>query len=308
MVEAALSTAIHSMENRGGAAKNSKGQSFEVWEFINFLKGLGISKGDSLFIHSSWNSIRESDTTPVELVRHLQNLVGPEGTLAMPAYTTTSLPDGEYLFDLDRQPTQAGLIAEVFRRTDGVLRSCSPLYSVCALGPHAEFLLDKHSRSYSAWDEFSPYLRIAAIEGSWIIGLGVGPAVKVATSQHVVESILMDHPFFRKLFRRTHAFRYTSKNQGEGVGYVRISTSVNHSLKLRSGYTGLYKEAVVGDVVVYAIKAYDLILSTLEMALRGRTMYIWPIPWFWLFSSSKSIDARAILGKALKGMKTPDVP
>lgn len=307
LIEAMLSSTIHGFERVAGAGKVDKGKFFKVSEFINFLKSAGVSEGDSIFLHSSWDSIRESDTTPMKLIQDLRDLVGADGTLAMPAYTTTAVQDGEYPFDLDRDPTQAGLIAEALRRMEGVKRSCNPLYSVCALGPHAEFLLDNQSKSHSAWDEFSPYMRIAAIKGSWIIGVGVGPAVKVATSQHVVESILIDHPYFKKLFRSSFRFRYNSKAGGEGHGKVRISTSVNHSLKLRRGYSKLYREAVFGDVVVYAIKANDLIQSTLEMALRGHTMYIWPIPWPWLFWSSRKLEANSLLEKALDKVLKSDL-
>ena len=219
-----LSSAIHTLERVAGARKVDRGKFFEVSEFISFLKSAGVSEGDSVFLHSSWDSIRASDTTPIKLIKELTNLIGAGGTLAMPAYTTTSVRDGEYPFDLDRQPTQAGLIAEAFRRMEEVRRSCNPLYSVCALGPHAEFLVGKQSKSHSAWDEFSPYLRIAAIEGSSIVGIGVGPAVKVATSQHLVESILINHPYLKKLFRSSMRFRYKSKAGGEGCGRVWVST------------------------------------------------------------------------------------
>ena len=61
-----------------------------------------------------------------------------------------------------------------------------------------------------------------------------------------------------------------------------------------------FKEAQIGDVTVYAIRAYDLVEETLKMALRGRTMYIWPIRWPWMFWSSRKLDAKLLLDDAIK--------
>lgn len=305
VVEALLSTLLAACERRQTSKSGSRLDSIDFSEVINFLRDAGVREGDTIFVHSSWDSVRTCNVRPSEIIKLLRDLIGGEGTIAMPAYKSTSVTEVGSHFEVDTEATKAGLIAEVFRRTEGVQRSCSPLYSVCALGPQAGFLLDSHSRSQSAWDEFSPYLRLAAIPRSWIIGLGVGPAVKVASSQHVVESILIEHPYFKKLFRTKLSFSYNSKRYGHGYGVVRISSSVNNSMKLRRGYAGLFKEIPVGKMTAYAIRVDDLILATLDMALRGRTMYIWPVPWFWLFLKSRRADARVILNRYLERIDSP---
>lgn len=301
VIQSLLSSLVHRNESRWLAAQNrNSNKILDVPELLGFLRNSGILEGDTIMVASSWDAIRKSETSPAKLIEDLRNLIGPTGTLAMPAWAPTSGQEQDYFFNVDTQPTTAGIINETLRRTPGARRSCNPFYSVCAIGPQAEFLLDHQHKSKFSWDEFCPYLRIVAVPNSWFIGIGVGPAVKIATSHHVIESILIDHPFFRRLYRTSRSYKFISKSQGSGQGQLKASTSIAVSLPLRSGYADKFKEAHIGDVTVYAIKAYDLVEATLKMALRGRTMYVWPIRWPWMFWSSRNLDAKKLLDEAIK--------
>ena len=301
IVQSLLSSLVQRNEERWLEAQNrNSSKVLDVSELLSFLRDSGISKGDTIMVASSWDAIRNSETTPQKLIEELRALIGPTGTLAMPAWAPTGGQEKDYFFYVDTQPTTAGIINETLRRTRGARRSPNPFYSVCAIGPQAEFLLDHQHKSRLSWDEFCPYLRVVAVPNSWFVGIGVGPAVKIATSHHVIESILIDHPFFRRLYRTDLSYKYISKLQGSGQGQLRASTSIALSLPLRSGYADKFKEAQIGDVTVYAIKAYDLVEATLRMALRGRTMYVWPIRWPWMFWSSRNLDAKKLLDEAIK--------
>jgi aminoglycoside N3'-acetyltransferase len=301
VIQSLLSSLVQGREERWLAAQNrNSSKVLDVPELLRFLRNSGISKGDTIMVASSWDAIRKSETSPVKLIEDLRSLIGPTGTIAMPAWAPTGGQEQDYFFNVDTQPTTAGIINETLRRTPGARRSSNPFYSVCAIGPQAEFLLDHQHKSKFSWDEFCPYLRIVAVPNSWFIGIGVGPAVKIATSHHVIESILIDHPFFRRLYRTSRSYKFISKSQGSGQGQLRASTSIAVSVPLRSGYVDKFKEAHIGDVTVYAIKAYDLVEATLKMALRGRTMYVWPIRWPWMFWSSRNLDAKELLDEAIK--------
>jgi aminoglycoside N3'-acetyltransferase len=301
VIQSLLSSLVHQNEERWLAAQNrNSNKILDVPELLSFLRNSGISKGDTIMVASSWDAIRNSNTSPGKLIEDLRSLIGPTGTLAMPAWASTSGKEQGYLFKVDSQQTTAGIINEALRRTPGARRSCNPFYSVCALGPQAGFLLDHQHKSKFSWDEFCPYLRIVAVPNSWFVGIGVGPAIKIATSHHVIESILIDHPFFRRLYRTNLSYNFISKSQGSGQGQLKASTSIANSLPLRSGYANKFKEADIGDVTVYAIKAYDLVEATLKMALRGRTMYVWPIRWPWMFWCSRNLDAKELLDESIK--------
>lgn len=52
---------------------------------LSYLKSQGIEKGDLLVVHSSYDSLRRTGLTPEQIIDKLLELVGPTGTLAMPA-------------------------------------------------------------------------------------------------------------------------------------------------------------------------------------------------------------------------------
>jgi aminoglycoside N3'-acetyltransferase len=64
------------------------------------------------------------------MIALLRDLIGPDGTLAMPAFAIDQNPDKIFL--VDRAAAYTGMPYEIFRRNPEVKRSNS---SVCALGP-----------------------------------------------------------------------------------------------------------------------------------------------------------------------------
>ena len=86
------------------------------------LRIIGICEGDVVFVQSSFASLYTYAGKVTSLLAVLRRAVGPEGTLLMPAFTTTNYADKSKVVDLERIPTYTGLLNEVFRRTPGVLR------------------------------------------------------------------------------------------------------------------------------------------------------------------------------------------
>ncbi|WP_162268047.1 AAC(3) family N-acetyltransferase, partial [Thiohalocapsa sp. ML1] len=91
---------------------------------------------DCLMVHSSINKLAPMYRGgPLELVKALLELVGPERTLAMPAFYFGDPKIGGLLdtlrarpeLDLRRTPSQVGMATELFRRMPGVLCSRHPI-------------------------------------------------------------------------------------------------------------------------------------------------------------------------------------
>jgi aminoglycoside 3-N-acetyltransferase len=213
----------------------------------------------------------------------------------MPAYVSGNRIIDKVEFDVDKSHSIAGLLPELFRRMPGVIRSANIAHSVCALGPHAAFLLDSHHLGRSAWDKYSPYFRIGSLNESWIVGVGVGHGLRIVTSLHCVESILSDHPYFKRLFKKEVSYSFVSSRLGSGSGRVKIPSSVILPEKLKKHFQGKLIEETIEGVQIYAIRARDLIESALSLGLKGKTMYVWPIPWRWLFYKSRKLEAKQIL-------------
>ncbi len=135
------------------------------------LIDLGVTPGRTLWVHSSWNEFYNVPLRPSEMIELLRDLLGPAGTLAMPAFPIDQNPDKVFL--VDRAPVYTGLLCEVFRRTPDVRRSIHLSSSVCAIGPNADFLVRDHHHTLMPWGKESPFCRLAELDAR-ILGLGAG--------------------------------------------------------------------------------------------------------------------------------------
>src|SRR3712207_2603981 len=81
-----------------------------------------------------------------------------------------------------RQPTEVGLLSEVFRRRAGVLRSLHPTASVCAYGPLAAELTAGHHLAGTIFGEGTPFGYMAR-HRTLILGIGT-PYFKSLTQVH----------------------------------------------------------------------------------------------------------------------------
>ncbi|MFC4929405.1 AAC(3) family N-acetyltransferase [Massilia sp. GCM10023247] len=165
-------------------------------ELARDLAGLGIERGDTVFVHSSLKSLGYVDGGAAAVVGALQDAVGPEGTLLVPTYY---LPAGTvratcemegYTFDLNRHGTNMGRLPETFLAQAATHRSLHPTHSVSAWGRHAQYLTEAHHLAPSIFGHGSPWQRFVGLERAKVLGLGVsmGPV----TFYHLLEDALGD--------------------------------------------------------------------------------------------------------------------
>lgn len=255
----------------------------------SFMKRVGISEGDLILVHSSWDNLNNGSFSAPDLIDSLLSHIGKSGTLAMPAIPNIPQVDGA-LFKVKRTPSAAGMLTEVFRRYPNVSRSINLNHSVCAIGSEADYLTREHHQSETSWDSTSPYYRIAEYDNAWILGLGVGHKLKVATSLHCVESALCKEvPYFEKLFKNQVCYKYIDNNgtEGEHCYFPRSGQIYTPRIAKYFKDSELIEETING-LDVYAIKAKVLVERSISLGRQGKTMYVWPIPWPWLFKRSSS--------------------
>ena len=182
-------------------------------EIIDTLKELGIGKGSNIFVHSAWDTFYNYEGNIQELIDALIDLIGPEGTIAMPAFPI--LKKGK-VFNVKRTPTGAGMLPEMFRRYPGVLRSCNVRHSVCALGPLAEYLTKDHYKSLVSFDENSPYYRICEKHFT-VFSLGM-PPYYIGTYQYVSQATKRHEiPYFAQFYdeKRLDTIEYIDYDGGK---------------------------------------------------------------------------------------------
>ncbi|PIF12846.1 AAC(3) family N-acetyltransferase [Janthinobacterium sp. 13] len=158
------------------------------------LARLGIAPGDTLFVHSSLKSLGYVEGGAPAVIAALQDAVGPQGALLLPAYylpggtvrAACAMPD--YVFDPRRHGTHMGRLPEAFLASPGVRRSIHPTHSVCAWGRHAADLTEAHHRAPSIFGMGSPWQRFIGCDHAKVLGLGIsmGPV----TFYHALEDAM----------------------------------------------------------------------------------------------------------------------
>ncbi len=260
---------------------------FDTSQLIKILEEIGLKKVGTLFIHSSWDQFDKYTGTCLELIQAILDIIGKEGTLLMPAFPIDQ--DPKKVFDIKKTPSGAGLLTEIFRRLPGVKRSININHSVCALGPNADFLTKDHHLSKTSWDQYSPYYRLSQVNGTIIMGLGVGKNLRVCTAKHCAESILRTEIyFFSLLFDKTVTYTYIDESGRKGSHtYLEEICEGKSSPKkfVKMLDKSKFIETKLSNLDIYAIDAEYLINKTIDLGRNGITMWTKPFPKKKLFSS-----------------------
>lgn len=188
---------------------------------VQDLSDLGLRSGMTVMVHSSLGKVGWTVGGPVTIIRALLEILGPKGTLVMPAESpNVSDPSGwndervkeewhqtirEHLpvFDLRTTPTTMGAIPEAFRNYPGTKRSDHPMVSVCANGHLADEIIREHSLEFCE-GRGTPFQKLYDFDGQTLL-LGVG--FNRCTSLHYAESLVP--------YRRTTMHRYPMIVEGQ---------------------------------------------------------------------------------------------
>lgn len=149
------------------------------------LRAAELDQGAVLVVHSSLAQVGWVLGGPAEMVRALQDVVGPTGTVLMPTFSfnlaSWSLPP----FDPRHTPSRVGRLTEIFWRMEDVLRSPHPTHSIAAWGALACDMVGGPV-DYEPLGVNSPLDR-ARLAGARILMIGVGQNRN--STVHLAESL-----------------------------------------------------------------------------------------------------------------------
>jgi aminoglycoside N3'-acetyltransferase len=157
------------------------GPSYGVGDVTRQLAALGVEPGGVLVVHTAFSKVRPVDGGPDGLIDALIDALGPDGTLVMPSMTD----DDDTPFDAATTPCASlGIVAETFRRRDGVRRSDSP-HAFAARGPHAAAIVAPHPVAVPHGLD-SPVGRVYERDGQVLL---VGVGHDADTTVHLAENL-----------------------------------------------------------------------------------------------------------------------
>jgi aminoglycoside N3'-acetyltransferase len=108
-----------------------------IQEVADQLCTLGVKKGGVLLVHTSFRAVRPIEGGPLGLIEALYDVLGPDGTLVMPAWTGND----DEPFEPASTPASPdlGVVPDTFWRLPGVIRSNHPV-AFAATGPQAAWI------------------------------------------------------------------------------------------------------------------------------------------------------------------------
>lgn len=135
------------------------------------LAALGINPKGTLFVHSSYKSIGDvegrADTVLDALSEYMK-----DGLLVLPTHTWANTNPKNPVMDVLYTPANVGILPELFRHREGVLRSLHPTHSVAALGKDAAEFIEGEVTRTTPCPEGGVYHRLYT-RGAQILLIGV---------------------------------------------------------------------------------------------------------------------------------------
>ena len=155
-------------------------------DFINALKGIGVKKGDIVFVHSDISVFGKLCTFDRDfllgtLCKAIKESVGEDGTIIMPSFSYSFCKDEPY--DVVNTRSTVGVLTEHFRKQPDVSRTVHPIFSVGIWGKHKNALLDIGKDSF---DRASIFGKIHQLNGKILF---LGAPFQSCTYVHYVEQM-----------------------------------------------------------------------------------------------------------------------
>ena len=146
--------------------------------------GAGLVSGDLVLVHSSLRKLGPVEGGADTVIDALLEVVGGEGTVAVPTHTWAVVGKGSPVYDQELTPSNVGVLTNVFRARQGAVRGLHPTHSVAAIGARAEEFVAGQEKDQSPCPAAGPYGRLCDWGGKVLI---IGAELDCCTLFHGCE-------------------------------------------------------------------------------------------------------------------------
>jgi aminopeptidase-like protein/aminoglycoside N3'-acetyltransferase len=154
---------------------------------------LGMTKGDVLFIHSSYKSFGGVEGGPQTVIDALLDVIGADGTLIMPTFNYDFLKGAAW--DFRNTPSQMGVLTELVRLDPRAKRMHHAIYSMSAIGKHAGELAAH--RSNDCFGETTIFKKFRDWDAKILI-LGLPYSKSITFLHHCEQAAGVDYRFLKE--------------------------------------------------------------------------------------------------------------
>jgi len=231
-----------------------------------------LDPGDDVMVHASLAPLGHFEAGVESVIDAMLAAIGPRGTLLMMTDTRSFVQTGRFSLD---QPSETGLLTERFRQRDGVLRSCVPMVSFCALGPNAG---DYTLRYNSHLEEDAPLTRLLRNDGRILL---LGVPYKKCTLYHLTEE---RHQSPSNIYK---TFSGVLVEDGREVGPISQRYFVRRDINTRKSPAivgqmledrGLVRTAALGAGELRSFRARDFDACSMQAIAADPNVFLVDVP------------------------------
>lgn len=166
--------------------QEQKTQSLTLENLITAFRDLGLAKGDTVLVQSSFKAFGGIQGGPKTVIQALLEVLSPEGTLAMPTFNWNDFGEKKLYSKLHTKP-QTGILSEMLMNWEGAHRIYHPIHGFSLVGAKAKEFSQKvkNESSFEASSFFGELHRMNA--KLMLLGVNYG---KGLTFFHYVEEMV----------------------------------------------------------------------------------------------------------------------
>jgi aminopeptidase-like protein/aminoglycoside N3'-acetyltransferase len=164
---------------------------------INEFHALGMTSGDTIFVHSAYSTLGRApggvEGGPQTVIEAILDVIGETGTLIMPTFNYDFLRGTPW--DMRTTPSQMGVLTELVRTDPRARRMFHAIYSMAAIGKHAEELA--HHRSNDCFGETTIFSKFREWDAKILI-LGLAYSKSITFLHHCEQMAGVDYRFLKE--------------------------------------------------------------------------------------------------------------
>ncbi|MBO5228649.1 MAG: AAC(3) family N-acetyltransferase [Lachnospiraceae bacterium] len=232
------------------------------------LQSMGLKPTDALMVHSSMKSIGAVEGGADVVVDAFMEYLS-EGLLMMPTHTWKQMSEEYNVFDPETEPGCVGIIPNIFKDREGVVRSLHPTHSIVAYGKDAADYIKGEEELTTPCAPGGCWDRLRAVNAKILL---VGVTHARNTFIHAIEEVFdvperfAERPVDFKVKMPDGTLKDVSMYRHYNVHTAHISESFD---KMLEGYeaTGAAKKVRLGDaecILCDAVRMFEVTARILE--------------------------------------------